>query len=307
MKGTICSEAFLRSGRKWEIHSVYRHTVNIRADGMLLAVHPDRILLTPLSLAVPLNEREFEQFAEKAECGRGLFIHLNEKEGSGACSICAGGSVWRTGVWESWNPRISLRLFPDHLRILGKETEKFLRERGREKGGLGNAAARPEPQLSDDLLTAVLRGHVREILRCGLSDMEGLKESAAAMLGLGVGLTPSGDDFLTGLLLAFFTGLPRDMEAVLEELKGKIKNSVFRTNDISRQYLLCACRGKYGMQLHELIAAGTEQAEIRRALEKAAEIGHSSGVDTLNGLLAGIKIILEALEGSTRGKEESDQ
>ena len=134
-------------------------------------------------------------------------------------------------------------------------------------------------------------------------DLEGLKRAVAAMIGLGVGLTPSGDDFLVGLLLALSVGLPGRMEPVLEELKAHIRRFSGGTNDISRQYLLCACRGEYSLRLHELLQAGAEGKGIRTALEKTAEIGHSSGVDTLNGLLAGIKIIQETLEEKTGEKE----
>lgn len=303
MKGNVRVNPFFRDGSAWSVHSVYRHTINIVRDEMLLAVHPDRIPLTPLSLSVPLNEQEFDRFAEEAVCGEKVFLCRKEDVDGDSCRIYMADREWDMGVWESWNPQIVLHLPLESLRVLGNETAGFLRQQGIRKGGLQDAAVMGNARRSDNMLTAALRERVQMVVQNGLSDLEGLKRAVAAMIGLGVGLTPSGDDFLVGLLLALSVGLPGRMEPVLEELKAHIRRFSGGTNDISRQYLLCACRREYGLRLHELLQAGAEGKGIRTALEKTAEIGHSSGVDTLNGLLAGIKIIQEALNEKTGEKE----
>lgn len=303
MKGNVRVKSLIRDGSAWSIHSVYRHTINIVRDEMLLAVHPEGIPLAPLSLAVPLSEQEFDRFAEKAVCGENVFLCRKEDVAGDSCRIYMAGREWDMGVWESWDPQLVLHLTPECLRVLGNKTAGFLRQQGCRKGGLQDAAVMGNARRSDDMLTAALKERVQRVVRNGLSDLEGLKRAVAAMIGLGVGLTPSGDDFLVGLLLALSVGLPGRMEPVLEELRAHIRRFSDGTNDISRQYLFCACRGEYGLRLHELLQAGAEGKGIRTALEKTAEIGHSSGVDTLNGLLAGIKIIQEALNKKTGEKE----
>ena len=305
MRGTIRAEIVLKEGRMLPVHSVYRHTVNLAAGGMLLAVHPKEIPLTPLSVAVPFDENEFACFARAAESSGSVLL-------TPGGTVRAGGREWQAGAWEGWDPKIRIRFSGRQLQIMGEETEKFLKETGKEKGGLGDAAAVPEPRESDDLLTAVLRERVREVLGCGFSDPEKLKELLLSMVGLGAGLTPSGDDFLTGFLLASRIGLPPALKDREQELAEGLKKAASGTNDISRQYLLCAVRGEYGLCLHELINACLmpdrsspghlenrengqleQERKLRGALEKTAGIGHSSGIDTLNGLLAGIRLILK--------------
>lgn len=305
MRGTSYAETAIKEGRMLPVHSVYRRTVNLAADGFLLAVHPEEIPLTPLSVAVPFDDRAFAGFAGAARRAGGVLLTA---EGT----VRADGREWQAGPWEGWDPKIRSRLSGKQLQRLGAETEKFLTEKGREKGGLSDAAVFPEPRESDDLMTAVLRERVREVLGCGFSDPAGLKEILVSMTGLGPGLTPSGDDFLTGILLIIHTGLPRILEERGRELAEGVREASAGTNDISRQYLLCAIRGEYGMGLHELVNACLTQEEsslacpenrgngqpgqkekIRRALEKTAAAGHSSGIDTLNGILAGIRLILE--------------
>jgi Protein of unknown function (DUF2877) len=133
-------------------------------------------------------------------------------------------------------------------------------------------------------------------------------DGARGLIGLGEGLTPSGDDLLVGFsagLRAVGSALdPRLAQACAQLASG-------RTTRIAEAFLVHAARGEYSARLHRLVqalsaephsvpAGGAAAAELPRAPRAAwgglslsddfSEVlgwGASSGADTLLGLLLG--------------------
>lgn len=109
---------------------------------------------------------------------------------------------------------------------------------------------------------------------------------AAALIGLGPGLTPAGDDFIGGALLALHAlGRTRLAERlgswVLAESPG-------RTGVVSHAHLRAAARGMGAEPIHRALhSLLTPSAPgLDPALDDAAAIGHGSGLDTLAGVAA---------------------
>lgn len=106
------------------------------------------------------------------------------------------------------------------------------------------------------------------------------------LVGLGPGLTPAGDDFLGGALVALHAldrpELARRLAAWL------LPRARRRTHAISLAHLACAANGEAAAHLHEVLAAvcspGTPGLEA--ALARLAGIGHTSGWDGLAGAVA---------------------
>lgn len=314
MTGSVSAGKALAEKITFPVHSVYRHTVNISVKSEIYALHPERISMTPLSLAIPLDGSEFDIFAAAAkENGRvKILLTPEKKEDSGwsdgeselQAVLAAGRRRWTAGRWNSWEPRLQVRLGKERLLLLGRLTAEFLRKYGRKKGGFGSAAALADTSFREQktvsletLLEERLQEMVWNLLDKGNPRQEGFAEQLVSFVGLGVGLTPSGDDFLEGVLLAFQTAQFPDTEQIREKLEKTLWKASAGTNDISGQYLRCACRGEYGIRFHRLMQAceepqeQTAEREIWSALELTAGIGHSSGTDTLNGLLAGIRLL----------------
>jgi hypothetical protein len=118
-------------------------------------------------------------------------------------------------------------------------------------------------------------------------------EAAVGLVGLGPGLTPSGDDFLVGLLAG--------LEAIGHPARATIAAAVAgvapsRTTPIGAWVLRHAARGSFPERLHDaLIAlARGDEAAIRDAIERAMAYGATSGADTLVGLFAGLDGAAEA-------------
>jgi Protein of unknown function (DUF2877) len=114
------------------------------------------------------------------------------------------------------------------------------------------------------------------------------------LLGLGPGLTPSGDDYLGGLFLALSlvgrSGLRDRLWQAMQPFTAVC------TTAISRVHLAAAAEGFGSAALHDVLGAtlcgSTER--IAAACAGLARVGHSSGWDGLAGALAVLRATLRA-------------
>ena len=120
-------------------------------------------------------------------------------------------------------------------------------------------------------------------------DVDGVHDAATRIVGLGPGLTPSGDDLMAGLLVgtARLRGaLPTALgEAVLAAARD-------RTTDVALARLRHAARGRIE-EVQERVMAnllGGAGTELDAAVRRAARWGHTSGVDTLVGLFLALRV-----------------
>jgi len=108
-------------------------------------------------------------------------------------------------------------------------------------------------------------------------------EAASMLIGLGPGLTPSGDDLIGGAMIALHA-LGRGKRAK-RLADWALPLAETRTGAISRAHLACAAAGEGSASLHEFLAAllTADEAGIAAAVAALAAIGHSSGWDMLAG------------------------
>jgi hypothetical protein len=149
------------------------------------------------------------------------------------------------------------------------------------------------PPLPDPDRVGVIAGTVRRVLdhepdlNLGTAAPpipDDLDHAAAALAGRGAGLTPAGDDVLAGLFVVARMLAGPSIETRLVALAR-----VCPTHEISRAFLAEAARGRSVAALHDLLAAGATGHEnaARRARDRLARIGHTSGLDLAYGVFAG--------------------
>ncbi|WP_181884367.1 DUF2877 domain-containing protein [Neobacillus piezotolerans] len=110
-------------------------------------------------------------------------------------------------------------------------------------------------------------------------------------IGRGLGLTPSGDDVITGIC-AILSALKGTNEAFQQQLKSYlVENGRKRTTHIALEYLLYATNSKFHSHLIQMCSVMDKPRglEFLAALEDMRKIGHTSGADTIIGILVGIK------------------
>jgi hypothetical protein len=154
-------------------------------------------------------------------------------------------------------------------------------------------------------------GEVRRIIKSGVEQiLYGNLISGVKMIkGLGPGLTPSGDDFNSGLLIAMnvvkkigelkqteewipaptgrsrlFAGMT--IMQVYEAARGK--------NLFTNSFLLCAAKGHLFFKFRKLMSAlvHSNVGEIINNTELVLTMGETSGADQLTGFLIGMKRFL---------------
>ena len=102
-----------------------------------------------------------------------------------------------------------------------------------------------------------------------------------ALIGLGPGLTPAGDDFVGGAMISLRV-LGGDAGRILADRVAAwaLPLARERTNRISLAHLECAAEGEGHEALHDLLNTGDE-----KHLERLANVGHTSGLDAAAGAL----------------------
>ncbi|SEK52431.1 Protein of unknown function [Carnobacterium iners] len=109
-------------------------------------------------------------------------------------------------------------------------------------------------------------------------------------VGRGIGLTPSGDDFLIGYLgvLTLFNQQKESVQALRPFIRTE------QTTDISLAYLTCLLHGVVNENIKDLIVSvySKDQKDIQSKLEWMLLFGHTSGTDTLYGMFIGMKAMI---------------
>lgn len=135
-------------------------------------------------------------------------------------------------------------------------------------------------------------------------DVSALASAAARLIGLGSGLTPTGDDVLAGVLaggraFAAATG-DTDLDALLVSLWGSIEPTVSdRTTALSAALLRHASRGEMAAPAAALTVALAADRSFAAVLPDLLRVGHSSGRDLATGLLLAARAAAEPTRRTT--------
>lgn len=129
---------------------------------------------------------------------------------------------------------------------------------------------------------------------CQLHDLNGILKIAHELIGLGDGLTPSGDDFLGGLFFSFFMLRPffahyASINRIAIELFLEETRSL--TNEISWILLSDMAHGSaiepLGNVMYQILR-GQSLSNIKKTVQELSIIGNSTGWDLLTGVLLGL-------------------
>ena len=259
------------------VHSVYRKTINLSFDGTLVALQAAGSPLSPISLITSLTGQEMSDLPVSAGQPVSLTadtIHLPET----AFCLDAAETVETVlmPVSESDLPSLTAQI----RSILKHST----------KGGFRNILFPSDKptQLGEQLVLAAAENHMNLCSqKIRLFHYTTAAHSLSSIIGLGIGLTPSGDDFLCGVLagLILRNGTDHPFSTALQQ---QITQKLPDTNDISRAFLQCALQGQFSEAVCSLRHA-SDAAQLSAAF---SAVGHSSGMDTLCGILYALTLSL---------------
>ena len=113
------------------------------------------------------------------------------------------------------------------------------------------------------------------------------------LMGLGPGLTPSGDDAIAGLLIALHAAGEATAAA---DLAGFVREApADATSALSRAFLAAAIEGLPSGTLHAAITAllTGDQATLPAVVDRLDGVGHTSGWDMLAGAVLGLRAVAQ--------------
>lgn len=270
--------------RRARVHSVFARVINLEVDdGRLLTLAhrdsddaPDTVVAGVDTWALPgvAPGLDAALSAEAIDLGSRARIALD------------GARPWRGRLPELARETTTMRA---NLPIAFER----LQRRGK---GLGIAGPGREAAGGiDAILASRFRALVEQLLRAlANDDSPRAIAHADCLLGLGTGLTPSGDDVLLGLLAALNTD--RDARRRLRALRAHVaRRAGERTHPVSAAALRHAADGRVRASVADLCGALMHEAPrgALHALDRVLRIGSGSGSEIAFGVLAGFRIHLE--------------
>jgi len=132
------------------------------------------------------------------------------------------------------------------------------------------------PQFSSSLVSNLCSSLVT-------TDISAAKSPAAKLAGLGIGLTPAGDDFIMGALYASWIIHPFEIANVLA--KEIAETAAPLTTSLSAAWLRSAGKGEVGILWHDLFNALIGDEDIQSSITNLLAVGETSGADALAGFI----------------------
>ena len=112
-------------------------------------------------------------------------------------------------------------------------------------------------------------------------------DAVRGLIGLGPGLTPSGDDFLVGALALLDCVGERDAHAALA--RAVIAALPGSTSPLSACFLRAAAAAHVGETLHRAVSS-VIAGDAGAAIAAVETIGHSSGWDMMAGITTALRV-----------------
>jgi hypothetical protein len=160
-----------------------------------------------------------------------------------------------------------------------------------------------------DTLLARARNSVLDLaMACLDFNMTEVTRRGRELVGLGPGLTPSGDDFLGGLLFAAHslkTAYPQDFSWDEELVTDLIGWASTQTHPISHALLRDHAFGHGPEPLHNAVVSLLNDQDLSRTMggiERLLGIGETSGWDILAGMLTAMLLVEGKLRNKNGGK-----
>lgn len=237
------------------VHSVYNSVINVTVNGRLLALQTANSPLSPISLITDLDVTEMASLSVKT----GEEITLDYTD----------ATVLDLNPKHRTSRAVRQDLFKKFSKIVQRsETNGF------------DLIFQFSPKVGQDFILTAAETKIHLANTCFRKrDYREATRIISELVGVGIGLTPSGDDFLCGILAGFHIHGKQNSRKV-QFLRDSISQNLSRTNEISRAFLQCAIDGHFSQAVNEL----WNNPDIDTIEQMFHNIGHSSGMDTLCGI-----------------------
>jgi len=288
----------LRLSDSGEVHSVFERTFNILIGGELVGVARSGVARSPINVITDIS-------AANSMSALGLRKDARVQISGDQVLV---GDVLEISLKDAkiWQPKTHAEGCPDPelVRRNLELAERLAADKARREGlgqllpSVGDIALGAQPQTSN--LNQVAKRALPQIVGLVKSvktgNVAGVKQHGGNLVGLGLGLSPSADDMLSGFMVARWW-IANSLSGNLSQVKVEneaIVESVEKTTLISQQLLRHAAKGETNEAVEgllEAILAGTA-ADVEAGVGRVSVIGETSGIDMMVGLLLGLQLEL---------------
>ncbi len=265
------------------VHSVYRSVVNITAaDGLLTVASPDGGGL-PNGIQADLGP-DWRAIGVQ----RGMVVTADDW----IVRVPDAGLEIRFDAAPRWSPRFAPPASVAHVATARwhrrAATTRTIAQARASGAGLGALLSAGRPDDAAGYVQVARPALARLVLALEAGDRNAAAVAATRLIGLGPGLTPSGDDVLVGIEAALHA-LAQPSAGFLALALGDVEA---RTTDLAATLLRHAAAGEFAERLHTLIAALVDPDDegVPAAIERAIAWGATSGTDCLLGVLIGLDV-----------------
>jgi hypothetical protein len=284
---------FNQAQRAGRIHSVFRRAINISLDGTLVTVLSSELPHMPNGLRLPALTAQ--EWLNGLQPGMQVWI------GDGRLAIPSRKCSLRLPDDACWEPVPDVATRRWNREIVSRHTEILASHLSQVSPREGMASlVRPlmlDQTIEETPLTRIALPALR-LLECASreQDITRVEEAAWRLVGLGPGLTPSGDDVLGGFIavLALLSPYLSDDAAPRDAIVTAIVRAARpRMGTISAALLAYAVRGEVAEPVGTFLLALASESpdECLSAASRVLSIGETSGADTMLGLLLGLRTL----------------
>ena len=271
------------------VHSVFPHAINIiLSHNKLLTFLPKEREDYRNPLSIVLDEENFSSW--NIEKGDKLYLNketisFNEKN----IEIDISGKF----IWDSGFRYFGTLLSPPLILKNIRHIKFFLKIMNWDRGMLPLIVS----DFKDNVYTKTIKPYISKLETWNFLERNTgeIKDIVAPIIGLGDGLTPSGDDFLSGfMLILFYMGKYLKLEDKVNVINSTIIAIAYdKTNIISRHFLEYAAHGDTFFLLREIIKDTLFKKSLNLDnFKKLVNFGSTSGASILSGLIFGLEYIV---------------
>jgi len=277
-----------------EVHSVFERTFNILLGEELVGVARRDVARSPINLITDIQPNES---MSSLGIGKGMQVKVDDR--------LLIDEVLEISLKDAtiWRPRNRVDGHPnfEHVKKNLKILEKFVANNGRREG-LGQLLSHIDEIAIGKISSTSNFNEIAKIVLPSLMNLfkaiksesvDEIKKISGNLIGLGPGLSPSADDALMGLMISLWwstNSLSGDIGRV-KKINEAIISHASKTTLLSQQLLRHAAIGETN-EVVEILLDGIfmgEPEDIGVGAQRVLNIGETSGIDMMAGILLGLR------------------
>jgi hypothetical protein len=285
----VCAARALREGVRGEVGAVFERSFYVVIDGQWVCLVPKGSGRGPLNAVC--REDTLVGAIQGLRVGDDVAVAKHSLRIGPVLNFSfAMAAEWKPALPGAWDKDSVAR----GLALLNEATAS----RALPREGLASLLADPAPAQLNAVAKAAQEPmrNLLAFIRAAIaknSDMPHV-DALIPLLGLGPGLTPSGDDAIGGALIALhLLGEDRIRDSLWARLSPRAETA---TGSISLAHLAAAAEGFGHEAVHRIVnsvMAGSAES-LAEELDAVHAIGHTSGWDALAGIVTALEAWLEA-------------